>query len=314
MFISPYSNPAEYLTNILQVRGVEPQYRKQLLSVLCYFLANQPHPRRGKKWLALPELCYAAAGGKGRCTTAVSTTWLFLWIAAHLMDAVEDEESDHPLIEQFGTGLVLNAATGFYFAAGAMLYHLEEWGIEPSAANDVRAAFQERSLRMAGGQYLDLAPLELDLAETLEVAALKSGEFFALACYAGARLATDSSEVLGHFLSFGRQLGVIKQIADDLEGLHEGGQRELERMGANIPIAYALNHLPEEQRDWLLARLKAHLSGPSDLTTAVKMIEESGALIYCFLEIGKQKSVAEAELLSACPDSPDRQKLLDLIQ
>ncbi len=45
-----------------------------------------------------------------------------------------------------------------------------------------------------------------DLATCWQIAEAKSGAAFALACYAGARLATSRSDTLDAFLRFGRDL------------------------------------------------------------------------------------------------------------
>jgi geranylgeranyl pyrophosphate synthase len=58
-----------------------------------------------------------------------------------------------------------------------------------------------------------------DLSTCWQIAEAKSGAAFALACYAGARLATNRSDMLDAFFEYGRELGTIVQIDDDLEDL-----------------------------------------------------------------------------------------------
>jgi farnesyl diphosphate synthase len=71
---------------------------------------------------------------------------------------------------------------------------------------------------MAGGQQLDLAAEKQKLAEpeirTLQ--AMKTGALFRYACDAGAVLGRASSDKRERLASFGAQLGLVFQIADDL--------------------------------------------------------------------------------------------------
>lgn len=66
-----------------------------------------------------------------------------------------------------------------------------------------------------------------DLSTCWQIAEAKSGSAYALACYVGTRTATQQSDRLCHLENFGRSLGTIVQISDDIEDL----ERDISRSG-----------------------------------------------------------------------------------
>ena len=101
-------------------------------------------------------------------------------------------------------------------------------------------------LRRCSGQHADLTRPERTLEQCWHISEAKSGVFFALACRAGARLATPSEKPLQAFGEFGLHLGLLIQIKNDAGGLaaSPGHRSDLEAaIHATLPIAYALHVL-----------------------------------------------------------------------
>jgi octaprenyl-diphosphate synthase len=80
-----------------------------------------------------------------------------------------------------------------------------------------------------------------DEASYYRIAGEKSGSFFALAAFAGAHCAVSDRRILARFRAFGRNVGMLVQLADDLADLRAqelGG--DLRRGHHTLPVLYAL--------------------------------------------------------------------------
>ncbi len=73
---------------------------------------------------------------------------------------------------------------------------------------------------MCAGQQLDLVTNSPDLEQAWEIARYKSGAFFGLATLAGAQLAAQDPERLAAYESYGRNIGLLVQVKDDLEEIN----------------------------------------------------------------------------------------------
>ena len=193
-------------------------YRELLLSVVADFLKVQ-FSREGssKPLIYLPSLSCEAFGADPQRSVGVTTAWFLLYVSAYLLDKVEDQELIGP--EKNKLGVTANLSTGMIFVAEWILNHLELDCVDTSTAWDIQQAFQEAVLSVCSGQHMDLSASSPDLKVCWEIAEAKSGAAFGLACYSGSRLATKRSDWLQSMQQFGRLLGTVVQISDDLEDL-----------------------------------------------------------------------------------------------
>jgi hypothetical protein len=194
-------------------------YRELLLSVgKDHLKAQFDHYKACKPPVYLPFLCCEANGVDPHRAVGVASAWFLLQVAAHLLDKVEDQELDviGMLHEQ---GMCANLSTGMIFVAEWILNHLELDRVDAGTAWDIQRAFQETVLSVCSGQHLDISITTPDLSTCWKIAEAKSGAAFALACYVGTRAATQQSDRLRHLENFGRSLGTIVQISDDIEDL-----------------------------------------------------------------------------------------------
>ena len=193
-------------------------YREQMLSVGTNFLRVQDrNGDSGKSLLDLPGLSCKACGGDPSQVVGVSTAWFLLHVAAYMLDKVEDLEIAGKT--QSEIGVTTNLSTGMIFIAEWILNHLELDRVDPGSAWDIQRAFHESVLSVCSGQHRDLSILAPNLDECWDIAREKSGAAFGLACYAGGRVATSNTAMLYRLETFGKHLGTIIQIGDDLEEL-----------------------------------------------------------------------------------------------
>jgi geranylgeranyl pyrophosphate synthase len=229
----------------LALRRIElaPSYRNLLLSVGQDYLQMQFRRfKTSEPPVCLPFLCCEANGVNPLRAIGVTTSWFLLHTAAHVLDKVEDHEPVVPGLSPYGQGVCTNLSTGMIFVAEWILNHLELDCVDAGAAWDIQRAFHETVLSVCSGQHLDLSVPLPDLATCWEIAQKKSGSAFGLACYVGARVATNRTERLQHFDKFGTAVGTIAQISDDIndletDSLKRTGDQTLSPM-ANAYLCY----------------------------------------------------------------------------
>src|SRR5574338_280347 len=209
------------LSTTINETGIVDDYRELLLSVVIQSIRRYQF-RSEDKLLAitLPELWCVGLGGESQRVVGVTAAWFLLQLAAFWLDKVEDDELDQTILATLGDGPVSNLATGLIFLSQWILNRLEiDDGIDSSTAADIRAMFSTSILNVCGCQHIDLTAKNCLLEQVWNSFKLKSGLFFALACFAGARLATNDPKSLNACLEYVTNLGVLLQIADEREDL-----------------------------------------------------------------------------------------------
>ena len=270
------------------------------------------------KWAELPGLCCQAVGGNPRSADPIAAAWLLFYSAAGIMDHVEDADEPDPWLVDLGVGPVVNVATGLYFSACLALSQLVEQCGDQKAANEICNEVLERFLVMCSGQHLDLTRAKPTLQQYWEIAQAKSGAFFTLACWAGARLATAQADVLDGFSQFGEHVGLLVQILDDLEEfrdleilLRRGDQDSLSHA---LPIIYVREVCPSTVKDQLDDLLVQSGSVPGAIEKLYQLVESSGGVLYLLTELEKHRILAQEGLERAGAVQPAKQKLLSLLE
>jgi geranylgeranyl diphosphate synthase type I len=169
---------------------------------------------------------------------------------------------------------------------------------------------------MTAGQHNDLTLQEPSLEQCWQIAAAKSGAWFALACRSGARLATADTIRLERFREFGHHLGVLIQIRDDIDGLwsKDGSRSDLVNWPRwTLPVAYAMTVVGVAERDRLRHSLQAAPTDPDAEAMARHMIIEAGAVLYLAAEAHCHQRYAQKALLQASPPSAACDDLLALL-
>lgn len=265
-----------------------PSYRKLISSVGQAYLHSQfNHYRACQPPVLLPFLCCEANGVNPLRAIGVTTSWFLLHVAAHVLDKVEDQELPVLELTTHGQGVCTNLSTGMIFVAEWILNHLELDSVDAGAAWDIQRAFQETILSVCSGQHLDLSTPTPDLSTCWEIAKTKSGSAFALACYAGTRTSTSITDRLFHFSNFGRFLGTIVQISDDLKDLEIDALRH-KKAQTHSPLAYAyLSHLGLTSSDAPYSEIQSKTDLPSI---------QNSLVLYLRLEAMKYAEMARNEL------------------
>lgn len=297
---SPSAGLITWIDRILKEEKIDPIYRDAILHSLSA-LWSERHPTESKAskfdLLTLPALCCQALGGDALDVLELNIAWSLLYAAFYLLDKVEDSEDIPLLNEIIGSGEVTNVATGLIFCAELTLAKLAlDQKFDLATMAFLLASFNRMALRTCSGQHLDLSLKEPDIIAVWKSVSAKSGDFFALACLTGASLKTKDQNILDAFETFGRHLGVLIQIANDIEGMWgiDGKSSDIARGKVTLPVAYALHVLAADKKV-TLKHLFLSSEGFAE-AEARRMIIECGALIYLLLEAEKHRRQAKIAL------------------
>ncbi len=270
-----------------------------------------------KSWSLLPVLCCEGAGGTPQLAIPVAVTWYLIYAAAHLADAIEDNDPPDSWWQDLGRGTAFNLATAIYLSAWRALDKLYDRPEAASAAREIHQAFVHQLTIMVEGQHRDLTVSEPDSREWLEIAGAKSGAFFQVATWAGARLAIDDRARLKRFGDFGYALGTLLQILDDIQDLYsppeESNCVEEKFRKWRLPLAYAMEVAPPEKQSQIRAVLSGDFVGSGARASLTELLDELGASLYIGTLIEQWHRKALAALQEAAPPSPARDALANLL-
>jgi geranylgeranyl pyrophosphate synthase len=262
------------------------------------------HGRSGK-WLTYVVETARVFGGEPATAVQVAAAIACVIAAADVVDDLADDEWDG----RDGTPpQAINASVALYALAQRCIAELGP-RIGAARALQIADCTARGYLLAAAGEEADLR-LEADPEATAEGAhamtARKAGALVALACVAGALVATDDPAILDRVHQFGMHAGIVAQLRNDIAGIapdaHERGS-DLRRRKKTLPVAYALRCAREEGIPRLLAWYD-RLPGPRDAEARAeedaiaRLIDELGGARYAALVADVHRREARAVLRS----------------
>jgi geranylgeranyl diphosphate synthase type I len=278
-------------------------YTEALLRVLE---AAKRSEYQGLPMSAFLVYVYRATGGDSSLALRASAAWRSLQIAAKLLDDVQDGDvavlgGSRQVGEteaQADIARIINLSTGFISLASLALK-----GLPPQLELTLHHEFGRAMLRVAGGQHLDLGKqATLSLDEYFQVMGAKSGVCFEVAARAGALCAGAEETVAARWANFGHHVGMIIQMVDDLaDWCDTSGTGDLARGQWSLPVYYALEVLPGDERAPLLEWLAS--PSPEVEEQARSLIANVGAELYARTEIALYMSQALATMNDLSHDS-----------
>ena len=254
--------------------------------------------------LLLPYLVFATSGANSNNIYSVNAAWILLYNAFNLLDKIEDHETSGILENDLCDSTLLNLTTSLLFSAASFLDE-EQLGLSHNHCVYFQKSLHTTGLKMCSGQHMDLTIQEPSLAQVWQIAEEKSGAFFELACHWGAYFACAINDqydknIINNFMLFGNELGLLIQLANDIEGLwgNEKKDSDIQSGKWTFPIAYAIEVLEPSQRMCLLDILHIRKMNKNAEQKARSLIINYGALVYLYLEIEKHKQIARNILAS----------------
>jgi len=256
----------------------------------------RPPPKKAEGLLCLlPILACAAAGGAPERAVPVAVAWHLFRRASGLLDHAQDGD---PIPGDGRVPQAVNLATGLLFAGQRALTRLPHYGVSPQRALSIITDFNAAALRACAGQHADLAPDRLSLEACRQALALRAGEPFALACRAGAAVATHDRSLIALCHEFGYNLGALWQLADDFDDLwNPHGPSDLALGKRTLPVVYALTAAQPPEGERLEALLQRAADGDGEAEAVARQrITALGAPLYVVAQAQIHRGRAGAAL------------------
>lgn len=229
--------------------------------------------------------------------------------AADLIDEAADYDPS-PFIEEYGTGQALNTANLMLVMAQQTLVWEAQNGSDRALA--ALGALQAMLVEAAVGQHLDMSYETMGLQDVTpdmsgEMTDKKAGALMAGAFRMGALMAGVDNAVVELLARFGRQLGGIAQITNDVQDILPAGpsaegdapkpKTDLRQRKRTLPIVYALRE-QAEQPNALQAAFAHPPTEDEDEEAMRAAIVEAGGLNFAALVVDIYSNTA-SEVLDA---------------
>lgn len=293
------------------------QLEKDFFELMRRSLQLNNSSNQESRWARLPGLCCQAAGGDESLADYLAAAWMLFYRAAHIMDSIEDQDQPEQWWLDLGPATAINVASGLFFTAAQTLNNLFLKEGTRLQAQQVIDRFFQGFIAMCAGQQLDLVTSSPELEQAWEIARYKSGAFFGLATLAGAQLATRDPEKLAAYESYGRNIGLLVQVKDDLEEINALGSLDLwinpHKLRKSIPIVYAYEVITSVEKKRLSDLLASINENPIATKEFLKLIDKSGAVLYLATEMERLQSKAFTALERSQALEPARSELVGLV-
>ncbi|MBL8097287.1 MAG: polyprenyl synthetase family protein [Anaerolineales bacterium] len=253
----------------------------------------------------LPTVACVALGGAPEQAQTSQEVWALLFDSAEAFDAVQDDHVPPPLTP----ARAINVGLTLIFKATQRLGQL------PVPWQDRVYPFLYETIE---GQSEDVIKQHPTIQEALGIAEKKTGASFQLGCVLGALSAGAPAESIAALQAYGRALGTMVQIHDDLElveGLGLAQPKPVERF-TNVALAYAWEKLAPDLREVVANHLSAFVATrePARAIGAYEILVRCGARLFCAIEVARHWQRARQALDAAqIRPSPERSALFDLI-
>jgi octaprenyl-diphosphate synthase len=164
-------------------------------------------------------------------------------------------------------------------------------------------------------QLLNMHDPEVDEARYFSVIEKKTAKLFEAACQLGAVL-SGRPELEAALATFGRELGVAFQVADDAldytadpDTLGKNVGDDLAEGKPTLPLILTRKYLDEEQRSLIDSIIRS--GGRDRIDEIGRLIQDSGGLRDS-MTIARERSVAAQRSISVLPDSDWKEAMIDL--
>lgn len=304
----------QFIIDNWELSSAWPDFTKAMRLVLPGDNGGNIASKGSDRWALLPRLCCQASGGDPDLTEEVSAAWFLLYIAAHLVDKVEDRDQADEVHTLGGPESAINVANGLFLSAALILNKLYDRDNTKDKAQQISTDFLSTILVMTSGQHRDINKQELTLGDWWKVAEAKSGSFFSLACRCGSQLAIDDPARIKCYSDYGFHLGMMLQIRDDFEDLKVFIDADSSvNLQKSLALAYALEVLPNSERSQLRDFSKSTHHQRQSFNSIIEIFNQSGAGFYMLAEMERHYELGRTSLEDAGPISPAGERLASMI-
>ncbi len=276
---------------------------------------------RGKRIRPLLVLLTTAGAGadwRGALPAAAAVELLHNFSLIH--DDIQDQSplrrGRETVWKRWGVAQAINTGDTLFTMAQTALLGLEAT-VTPGVALQALHVFQEASLALTQGQYLDLAYErrgDLSLEAYWPMVSGKTAALLAACTELGALAAQASVQVCEAYRRFGRLLGLAFQAQDDLLGIWgnaaltgKSAESDLLSGKKSLPVLYGLAQNGDFARRWAQGPVT-----PPEVAGLAARLEAEGARLYVEEQANRLTAQALQALEHAAPQGEAGQALFSL--
>jgi len=315
---------------LVRLVGDRDPSTRGLYEMVRYHLALDGSGASGGKRLrpVLGLLAYASIAGEHQRAlpgaAAVELGHNFSLVHDDIEDGDVERRHRPTLWTIHGVPQAINTGDLIFSLSRVALHRLTDLGFSDRKVLRLMRLYDETCVMLCEGQYIDIATSAQDEPMTVELyfdmIGRKTAALISASIEAGALLATDDEDVIGHYRRFGWSLGLAFQLNDDLLGIWGQEQKtgkvptDVARHKKTLPVLYAFEHATPADRE-RLAELHARPE-PTDAEIAevVTILERAGADSFTRTEARRHRDAALAELDGlTVVESAAREKLAGII-
>ena len=172
---------------------------------------------------------------------------------------------------------------GDYILSTALLY------VSYTGNQRIIEYLAELGRTLAAGEILQLSNIQnLDISEEVyyQVIQQKTAALFEACAAIGALSAGASEEQVKQASEFGKMLGIIFQIRDDIFDYYDSKDigkptgNDMTEGKLTLPVIYALNHTDFESMNTLARKVKAGTINPDEIAVLVEFTKQQGGIEY----------------------------------
>lgn len=283
------------------------------------------YPLRQGKGLR-PALCMAACaayGGSYREAVPFAAALELLHNAFLIHDDIQDSSpvrrGRRALHEEQGLPLALNAGNALATAANAVFLDAVR-PLRPAVSDALIESWEHMTLATLEGQSLDLGwqrdnVLDIPMEHYFEMCGKKTAWYTAIQPLSiGATLGSGDPDVDQDVFPFGWLLGVLFQLANDLDGLDtSAGKSDIAEGKRTALLIHLLDHVDDDERAQISEIMGRPARTGRQIDSMHRLMHERGSVEYirtALFELADAADEAAQKAFGWLPPSDDRELLL----
>ncbi len=267
-----------------------------------------PRGKRMRPLLGL--LAYASIAGDHQASlpgaAAVELGHNFSLVHDDIEDGDIERRHRPTLWAVHGIPQAINTGDLIFSLSRVALHRLSDLGFSDTKVLRLMRLYDETCVMLCEGQYIDIAtsaqgePMTVDLY--FDMIGRKTAALISASIEAGALLATDDEDVIGHYRRFGWSLGLAFQLNDDLLGIWgvelQTGKvpTDIVRHKQTLPVLYAFEHATPADHARLTAIYKTDEPTDAEVAEVVAILERAGAADFTRSEAQRHRDQCLVEL------------------
>jgi geranylgeranyl diphosphate synthase type I len=236
--------------------------------------------------------CQAVGGNVSQAIPAAAAVELvhsFSLIHDDIEDASYERHHRPTAWRLWGQSQAINAGDAMFTLAYLALVRLKETGIAGEKVVRCAELLSRACLELCEGQYLDIEyedRLDITVEHYLDMAARKTAALFAASTSLGAYLGSADRGLVDFFRLFGRDLGMVFQIYDDILGIwgveESVGKSagDIWRRKKTLPVVYGLQSSDSKAGESLEKLYSQKSIEGKDVAEVTRILDNLGARDY----------------------------------